>query len=296
MEGVSTIRNIWRGSKEESFSRSKAAPKKSRAAGSEMPASSSRKREAAAVEPQRCHPYRICDLMGSDDDNPDLVAVSDTGNVDDVDSGNEANDSDCESRDAKDKDSTGDDDSDPDPERKDLRFDEDENDIDMALDLIGQQQVVEEPDDAPALAVVPGEEEDVMHALDLGFVSKRPGVAEIRFRCPEGELRYNIMGEFMRAHCTVHADCTRQRTVKASAGATTKKAKGQGRCVGALVAWLKQGEGIVAKEDHMKMPTASFELRASARRRFLELDGANEFTEWERKVRDGEDQEPKDIR
>ena len=73
----------------------------------------------------------------------------------------------------------------------------------------------------------------------LGYAAGRaPPIREQAFGTPYGEIRFNTAGEYLIAHCAVHEKCHRQRTTRASDGETPIML-GQGRPIGALVAWLQ---------------------------------------------------------
>ena len=107
---------------------------------------------------------------------------------------------------------------------------------------------------------------DLLARLDLHFV-RAPGVPELRFELPpgHGELRYSITGDFLRAHCAEHEDCTRQRaTRKADEDLAGRSAiaYGQGRPIGALYAWLCSAKQYKTKKDRRSVALLNmFNLR-----------------------------------
>ncbi len=117
---------------------------------------------------------------------------------------------------------------------------------------------------------------------------------EVKFVLPDrfhGSLAYYPKSESMVAFCTKHAgDCRRSRTTKASA-----TRPGQGRCVGSLISWLQLSHHYANKEEHVKFCLSTHQERLEARREFMSLPQSEEFSAYERALRDGEDAEPADI-
>ena len=139
---------------------------------------------------------------------------------------------------------------------------------------------------------------DILGNLRLGF-AREPGLAEIRFSLGhgEGELRYNLTGEYIRAYCPCHEGCVRQRATRPHPSPNTAISAGQGRPVGALVAWIQEARNHATKEAHVAAKTADFDTREAARLSFYTLQGGIEFAEeYEREQRDGEGDEPRAIR
>ena len=139
------------------------------------------------------------------------------------------------------------------------------------------------------------QQEHAPDQLGIPYI-RNPGIPEERFllTAGAGELRFNVMGQFIRAHCPHHDNCTRQRTTREAALAS---ASGQGRPLGALCAWLYTARNFRSKRQHMSAPVASLEERAAARARFLQSRGAVEFAnEHERDRRPDEPEEPSTIR
>ena len=110
-------------------------------------------------------------------------------------------------------------------------------------------------------------------------VSRKPKVAEIVFTLPFGELRYNSVGNFIRAHCNKHPKCTKQRQ-------TTPGRLGAGRPIGMLIAWLKHD--AESKVHHM-VHNPSYEARQSARAEFNQMPGSSDFAQFERRKYHSED-------
>ena len=143
----------------------------------------------------------------------------------------------------------------------------------------------------------PRDKGDALARMGLDYVRAAP-VPEDRIALPGmgGELRYNVSGDYMRAYCSRHPECSRQRTTRESEF-ETPVARGQGRPVGALCCWLKMGERFDSRETHMAAKTGTLQQRVDARSSFLQIEGAVEFaTEHERPPRDGESDEPAKIR
>ena len=245
---------------------------------------------------QRWKPYRRSDFHSNFDE--DIPAIEDHAEMQYDDPGQEQEDDDYKS--------DNDNDSEHGPENNDNAaqqanedLDGSENDeaIEQALAAMGNFGNDEDdvaPDEQEVLN--PDPDAEVLDALDLGFVrpaggARREGVSELR--C--GQIRYNVVSEFMRAHCEYHADCHRQRTVKGSEG-KTKKCQGQGRCLGTLLAWLDSGKDYETKAAHQKAASASKAIREEARRKFMQTREGQEFAQFERDKRAGEGDEPDDIR
>ena len=149
-----------------------------------------------------------------------------------------------------------------------------------------QQQ--EQQDDVP----------DALHEVGLAW-SRKPGVFEQRFFVPRyGEIRYNSSQQFIRAHCSnpAHGSTCLRRRISTASSASTAKARGQGRPIGLLLSWLKEGAACRDKSEHMSMPVPSHETRAVARTDFLKVAGAQDFSNMsERALRANEEEEPRFI-
>lgn len=132
---------------------------------------------------------------------------------------------------------------------------------------------------------------DALEAAGLGF-ARRPGTCELRFGLLDlGEIRYNIAGDFFRAHCSCLAHgplCTRRRAAFEAASGTG----GQGRPLGLLVHWLQTAEQFASKEAHMKATAGSHNARAEARTLFEAFESSAEFATHERACRAGKPEEP----
>ena len=152
-----------------------------------------------------------------------------------------------------------------------------------------------DPDEQPVAELpAPAEEQpnaggddgmDAIVAAGLGF-ARRPGVCEIRFvTTSSGEIRYNIMSQFYRAHCPVHfgEQCMRRRTAIGS-----DRSLGQGRPLGLLMFWLETAHQFDSKEAHMRAGPGSFDERSAARSRLLAMPGAVDFAKHERQRRSHE--------
>ena len=106
-----------------------------------------------------------------------------------------------------------------------------------------------------------------------------------------GELVYYMDLEAIQARCSDpgHGDCRRQRTTKAGARA------GQGRPIGLLVSWLMQQSDFGSQHEHGHLCHPNLDQRREAREAFQQLEGADEFSSFERDKRRGEDDEPAQI-
>ena len=130
----------------------------------------------------------------------------------------------------------------------------------------------DEPNERDDFGIVPEPCERKPRAEEKA--GRKAKVPEIVFSVPSGgELRYNTVGKFIRAHCHRHPKCTRQRQ-------TTPGRLGAGRPIGGLIAWLQRDADD--KAHHMSY-TPSFEKRLAARQQFNQWDGSEEFSQFERK-------------
>ena len=104
----------------------------------------------------------------------------------------------------------------------------------------------------------------------------------------KGQLRYSAQDSYMRAFCSTHGGaCQRQRTLNSS-----ERKQQQGRCIGALVAWLSASDQHETKQSHVKARAASHAERCAARALFMALPHADEWADYERPRRAGEPDEP----
>ena len=113
------------------------------------------------------------------------------------------------------------------------------------------------------------------------------------FETSDGTLRYYPQHKYVTAFCKHHFECRRSRTVKGKDDARTSLQRGQGRCVGALAAWLELHHQFASAHDHVHqcMPTAT--QRVEARERLYTMRGGEDFARsCERPQREGEDLEP----
>ena len=113
------------------------------------------------------------------------------------------------------------------------------------------------------------------------------------FETSSGTLRFYPQHEYVTAFCRHHFECRRSRTVKPKTNPKTPAQRAQGRCVGALCAWLEQHERFPSQHQHVHscIPTAT--ERCEARRRLYALPGGRDFaSSCERPKREGEDEEP----
>eukprot|EP00435_Cladocopium_sp_Y103_P064171 s978_g25.t2 len=302
MEGIPTIAKIWRGCTEEANSHSKEIGKRSGSSSNRGPRPRGQPQQQPSEPPgeqqqQRWKPYRRSDFDSIFEDVP---AIEDDAEIQYDDPEQEQENDDDKSDDDNDSEHESENDDNDDNAAQQAHEDlESENDetIEQALAALGGFGN-DEADVAPDEQVVlnPDPDAEVLDALDLNFVrratgQRREGVSELR--C--GQLRYNVVSEFMRAHCEYHVDCHRQRAVKGSAG-KTKKCQGQGRCLGTLLAWLDSGKDYDTKAAHQKAASASKAIREEARRKFTQTREGREFAQHERDKRAGEGDEPDDIR
>ena len=141
------------------------------------------------------------------------------------------------------------------------------------------------------------EPDEVLRRIGIHF-ARRPGQAELRMAVDGGcELRFNATECYIRAHCDnpEHGHyCHRRRTCNASEG-VSQKARGQGRPIGALMAWLAKKDHCRTREEHMALGTQSYEERLAARQHFFTFEGAAGFAanEREQRTREGETEEPR---
>ena len=110
------------------------------------------------------------------------------------------------------------------------------------------------------------------------------------FNLPDdlGNIRFYFGSTNLVAFCPVHAgDCRRSATCE------PKTARGSGRPLGMLVAWLQAASSFDSKMAHVSTCRPELERRQEARRFFLSLSGAREFAEaFEKQSPGGVDEEP----
>ena len=136
--------------------------------------------------------------------------------------------------------------------------------------------------------VQPPEQEPV--AVSRAAASRVRSGTEVRFSLEGlGEIHYYPTSQQFTAFCTIpeHLDCRKSRTAKAS-----DRNKSQGRPLGFLVAWLKQGTSYPNKKEHVHYCSPNYSNRCEGRQHFNTLPGANSFAKYERIQREGEDPEP----
>lgn len=109
-----------------------------------------------------------------------------------------------------------------------------------------------------------------------------------------GEIRYFKKQQTMTAFCSAHSGASglgrrRSRTTKGPAANATLTRAGQGRPVGALVAWLKDVEN---HETTSKCYVHPFKARQEACRYFATLPNSNAFLAHERAKAEDEEDEP----
>lgn len=127
--------------------------------------------------------------------------------------------------------------------------------------------------------------------------SRVRGKNEVKMNLPlVGELHFYPSSSTMAAFCPVHEnDCRRSRTTKAAAQVRARYGEGQGRPIGALVAWLRDAENHATREEHVKCCYPTKQQRIDARTWFSKLPDASSFSTHEREKRDGENSEPEEI-
>ena len=111
-----------------------------------------------------------------------------------------------------------------------------------------------------------------------------------------GTIRYNPRSQTYTAFCSAHGEgCKRNRTCKAPSSRSSRP--GQGRPLGQLLAWLKDGKNFSDAEQHVHGSTAhlDYESRRAARIGFLALEGAAHFARHERAKEPGESDEPRVV-
>ena len=144
-------------------------------------------------------------------------------------------------------------------------------------------------------------QEGLLHNMGLDFADVASGVTELHMSLGNvGELRFNLTESFFKACCPnpAHHGCHRRRTAKAAKDwAPNPWASGQGRPIGALVAWLREASNFSDRSSHMAAPAASFADRQEARTWFMRHAGASTFAgDHERPLRGGEGAEPRVIK
>ena len=130
---------------------------------------------------------------------------------------------------------------------------------------------------------------DPAHEKAAGAPKVKSGT-EIKFELLElGRLVYYPKSQTFSAFCTKHEDCRRSRTAKSGNA-------GQGRPLGALVAWLMLSEKFNDHFEHVRLCVPSYKERKEARELLKAKDGYESFSSYERPLRPGEEEEPDSIR
>ena len=155
----------------------------------------------------------------------------------------------------------------------------------IAVAELGTDGPAEELTEAPRAA---RHDEDIADRADMPFL-RGPRVAETRFILQGhlGEIRYNHQGDFFRAHCPVHDDCSRRR-----AGFHFDRYAGQGRPLGLLTHWLQTATSFESKQSHMSARVGSHADRLAARTHLRTMPHSEEFARHERRIRPTEGLEP----
>ncbi|CAE7266395.1 unnamed protein product [Symbiodinium sp. CCMP2592] len=126
-----------------------------------------------------------------------------------------------------------------------------------------------------------------------GHPAPRDTTSTVVFETQHGTLRYYPQHAYVTAFCSHHLDCRRSRTVKARAAARTPAQRGQGRCLGALCAWLQKHAQYADQNEHVHHCFPTAEERCAARDQLYAESGGKEFaSNCERERREGEDEEP----
>ena len=286
LTSVETVPNIWKGGPTEDFLRTPVTRKRKR--GGRVAVDFN---EPGPADVQRQAPDAVHDAEGPDDDNMDV-------NMDAAGVGFDLS----EEEDAFDQQSSEDSEG---GDAEEIESSAGRSDASLALGLLDDLSDADADVSEPAQAPQADEpEEDALPAaggllgeLGLEFVDN-PAAAEIHFQLSEGmgQIRFNLVGSYFKAVCPIHRNCQRQRTAKGSAGISAV-AEGQGRPLGALVAWLQQAQSQATRTEHMAMPAEALARRQAAREWFLEHHGAINFSQdHERALRAGENPEPSMIR
>jgi len=123
---------------------------------------------------------------------------------------------------------------------------------------------------------------------------RRVAMSEYTMAFGDHELHFNLTGQYLRAHCSLHGEgCRRQRTVNPSKFAFHNR--GQGRPIGLLTSWLESASKFATRNEHVKASSASLASRKESRNRFKGFKGARQFLTFERAKAEGEESEPDDI-
>eukprot|EP00435_Cladocopium_sp_Y103_P044219 s1635_g12.t1 len=128
--------------------------------------------------------------------------------------------------------------------------------------------------------------------LGEATATRRASISELNVDvAPFGSIRYNLSDNFFRAicQCEGHQHCQRKRT--AAAG----RHPGQGRPLGALVAWLQSADQYPSRKEHVEAPAAPLEDRQAGREFFQCIDDEETLLNLERDKRDGEPDEPDSV-
>ena len=135
----------------------------------------------------------------------------------------------------------------------------------------------------PAAADAPGSRQARSARIRTGTAST--------LHLPVGELRFYPRTSEVHAFCRNprHApDCRKSRTTKGG------RKRGQGRCLGYLVAWLHDHENHASRFAHTQA-IITRAMREDGRRRLKEAEGWAAFAECERALAPSEPEEPVDF-
>ena len=158
------------------------------------------------------------------------------------------------------------------------------------------------PVEKPLHASVPSQPEAVSHvpkSVSARFVTeRRPRVGpDLAVEVTStSEMRYNELSGRITAVCKMpgHGDCRRSRTTSEGA----QRYPGQGRPLGLLTHFLLTASQYPDGPSHRKALDSQVEFasRKTARDHFKSLPGSESITREERKIREGEQEEPETIR
>ncbi len=320
---------IWEGTSKERKSRKRAKEaKKKRKAGAKHDSSHGSTKKPpkydftsiedlgiGIIEAPSARPMPAASHRGNDDDDttsssntsehPEILPLDDGDDNIDADSGDSAGDDNLDVLSNDDGDIPGNSEHDQVGEDNDDAFIAEVDAIFSELGIDGIIDPEEGNHPEPSASVAGGREdgqdlvedppragEDLLDVFDIGFVRRGPRVAEERFILADrlGEIRYNVQGNFFRAHCPIHENCQRRRAATAS-----DRLLGQGRPLGLLTHWLKTASLYDSKQVHMAAGVGNFSERSAAREALLAMPHSVEFSRHERCVRATEGPEPSRI-
>ena len=112
-----------------------------------------------------------------------------------------------------------------------------------------------------------------------------------------GDITFYSASATMVACCRQHhakKACKKSKTVK---GSQSFLRQGQGRPIGCLMAWLMEGKNHDDQHSHVHYGESTLTLaqRKVGRRQFFQLPGAERFMQYERALREHEEDEPEIV-